>query len=118
MANAGQRLAAIPVTQWAVELYRELVELNRDAYLPDLAMSVNTLAIRLAEAGRRAEALTAAQQAAELYRELARAEPELFAALASQAEDLVVALDEKASPRRWWRRRAGSRRNVSGTDPH
>jgi hypothetical protein len=37
-----------------------LVALNRDAYLPDLAMSVNNLANGLAEVGRRAEALTAA----------------------------------------------------------
>ena len=34
-------------------------------------MSVNNLAIRLAEAGRRAEGLTAAQEAVDLYRELA-----------------------------------------------
>jgi hypothetical protein len=41
-----------------------LVGLNRDAYLPDLAMSVNNLAIDLAEAGCRQEALEAAQEAA------------------------------------------------------
>jgi hypothetical protein len=41
-----------------------------DAYLPNLAMSVNNLPVDLTEAGRRAEALAAAQEAVELYREL------------------------------------------------
>ncbi|MEU8220142.1 hypothetical protein AB0C47_30730, partial [Micromonospora taraxaci] len=50
---------------------RELVDGNRDAYLPDLAMSVNNHAVRLAEEGRRAEALAASQEAVDLRRELA-----------------------------------------------
>ena len=53
-----------------MDLHRELVGLNRDAYLPDLAISVNNLAMRLGEAGRRAEGLTAAQEAVDLHREL------------------------------------------------
>jgi len=47
-----------------------LVALNRDAYQPDLAVSVNNLANRLAEAGRWAEALATAQEAVDLCREL------------------------------------------------
>jgi hypothetical protein len=46
------------------------VELDRDT-LPDLAMSVNNLAIWLGEAGRRVEGLAAAQLAVQLRRELA-----------------------------------------------
>jgi hypothetical protein len=38
--------------------------------LPNLATSVNNLAVDLAEAGRRAEGLTAAQEAGQLRREL------------------------------------------------
>jgi len=53
-----------------VALLREAAESNRDAYLPDLAMSVNNLALRLAGTGRWAEGLTAAQEAVQLYREL------------------------------------------------
>lgn len=64
-----------PVTLKAAKalaaLLRHATEADRDAYLPELATSVNNLAIRLGEAGRRAEGLTAAQQAVTLYRELA-----------------------------------------------
>ena len=38
-----------------VELRRDATAVDRDAYLPALAMSVNNLAVRLGEAGRRAE---------------------------------------------------------------
>src|SRR5208337_2837056 len=49
-----------------------------EAFTPDLAMSLNTLAVRLSALGRREEALTAAQEAADLYRGLARARAEAF----------------------------------------
>jgi hypothetical protein len=39
-------------TNVAVDLYRVLAELNREAYLPHLTTSMNNLANRLAEAGR------------------------------------------------------------------
>ncbi|MEU2616530.1 tetratricopeptide repeat protein, partial [Micromonospora sp. NPDC007271] len=52
-------------------LRRELAAGNRDAYLPNLATSVNNHALRLAEAGRRDEALAASQEAVDLYRGLA-----------------------------------------------
>ena len=51
LAEAGRRAEALTATQEAVDLHRELAAHNRDAYLPDLAMSVNNLAIQLAEAG-------------------------------------------------------------------
>ncbi|MGH3855862.1 MAG: hypothetical protein ACRDR6_20720, partial [Pseudonocardiaceae bacterium] len=53
-----------------VDLHRVATETDRDIHLPDLAMSVHNLAIRLAEAGRRAEGLAAAQEAVQLRREL------------------------------------------------
>jgi tetratricopeptide (TPR) repeat protein len=71
LAEAGRRAEALAASQEAVDLYRELAAGNRDAYLPNLAMSVNNHALRLAEAGRRAEALTASQEAVDLRRELA-----------------------------------------------
>ena len=49
-----------------------------DAFQPDLAMSLNNLAIRLSELGRRSEALAPAQEAVELYRALARQNPDAF----------------------------------------
>ncbi len=88
----GRRVEGLAAAQEAVELYRELVELNRDAYLPDLAASVNNLALRLAEAGRRAEGLAAAQEAETFYRELAASEPDIFAADLAAARELVSEL--------------------------
>ena len=69
-SQIGDHLAASKTTSEAVELYRELVALNRDAYLPDLAAAVKDLAIHLGEAGSRAEGLSAAQEAVDLRREL------------------------------------------------
>ena len=83
--------------QEAVDLRRELAESNRDAYLPNLAGSVNNLAIQLAEAGRRAEGLAAAQEAVELYHELADVSPDVFGPEVDQARGLVAALGEDTS---------------------
>ena len=69
--RGGRQAEALSTAQEAVDLHRELTALNRDAYLPDLATSVNNHAIRLAEAGRRAEALLTPQEAVDLRRELA-----------------------------------------------
>ncbi|WP_157779148.1 tetratricopeptide repeat protein [Micromonospora sp. WMMA2032] len=70
LAEVGRRAEALEVSQEGVDLRRELVDGNRDAYLPDLAASVSNHAVRLAEVGRRAEALEAGQEAVDLYREL------------------------------------------------
>ena len=70
-ANSPAWNAALTVSQEAVDLRRELAAVNRDAYLPDLAGSVNNHAVRLAEVGRRGEAVTVSEEAVDLYRELA-----------------------------------------------
>ncbi|MFD7029537.1 hypothetical protein ACFWAR_16010, partial [Streptomyces sp. NPDC059917] len=59
-----------------VTALRQLAEANPDAYLPDLAMSLSYLALRLAEVGRRNEALPPAQEAATIYRTLTEANPD------------------------------------------
>jgi hypothetical protein len=92
LGEAGRRAEALTAAQEAVDLYRGLVALNRDAYLPDLAMSVTNLAVDLAEAGRRAEALTAAQEAVDLYQQLARVHPDMFGPEVERALGLVAAL--------------------------
>jgi hypothetical protein len=48
LVEAGRRTDALTTAQEAADHYRQLVALNRDAYLPNLAASVNNLAIRLA----------------------------------------------------------------------
>ena len=84
---------SVKVTAALVGLLREAAEADRDAYLPDLATSVNNLAIRLGEAGRRAEGLAAAQEAVDLRRELVELNrdaylPDLAASVNNLAADL------------------------------
>jgi hypothetical protein len=54
----------------ALELRRELVAANRDAYVPDLAMSLDNHAIWLFRTGRRDESLRVSQEALTLRRDL------------------------------------------------
>ena len=51
LGEAGRRAEGLAAAQEAVDLRRELVGLNRDAYLPDLAVSVNNLAVRPGRGG-------------------------------------------------------------------
>ncbi|MFG1957328.1 tetratricopeptide repeat protein [Nonomuraea sp. NPDC049028] len=71
LGNAGQHQPALEAGQRALKLYGELAESNRDAYLPNLAMSLSNHAVGLAAVGRRAEAVPISEQAVELRRELA-----------------------------------------------
>ncbi len=78
LAALGRREEALEATQEAVEHYRRLAEAHPEAFLPDLAGSLNNLGRDLAALGRREEALEATQEAVALYRELAQAHPEAF----------------------------------------
>src|SRR5664280_383052 len=65
-----------------------------DAFLPDLAMSLNNQSNRLADLGRREDALTAVAEAVGHYRALAAARPDAFlpnlaAALNNQSNRLA-----------------------------
>ncbi|MGH3808438.1 MAG: tetratricopeptide repeat protein [Pseudonocardiaceae bacterium] len=70
---------------------RRLAQANPDAYLPDLAGSLNNLAIRLAEVGQRQAALAPAQQAVDIRRELAQANPDAY------LPDLAMSLNNLAN---------------------
>ncbi|MFA1549924.1 trypsin-like peptidase domain-containing protein [Actinomadura chokoriensis] len=67
---SGAHLSAT-ITGILTKLFRTLTHSNRDAYLPDLAASLNNHALRLAEVGRRTEALPVSEEAVTSYRELA-----------------------------------------------
>ncbi|MFC4063396.1 tetratricopeptide repeat protein, partial [Actinoplanes subglobosus] len=71
----GRRDEALEPSQEAVTIYQLLAEANPGAYLPDLAMSLNNLGIRLSELGRRDEALEPSQEAVTIYQLLAEANP-------------------------------------------
>ena len=63
-----------------------------DAFRPDLAGSLNNLAVRLAALGRREDALAAIQEAVAIYRELAAARPDAF------RPDLATSLNNLSLP--------------------
>ena len=85
-------------------LYRELAAARPDAFRPDLARSLNSLAARLADLGRREDALAAIEEAARIYRELAAARPDAFRPDLEQSLRIVAWLEHgedlsDASPR-------------------
>ena len=68
---------------------------NPDAHLPDLAMSLNNLSVRLGEAGRRAEGLAASERAVQVYERLAEANPDAYLPdLAASLNNLSIRLGE------------------------
>ncbi|MFF3599506.1 tetratricopeptide repeat protein [Kitasatospora indigofera] len=75
--------------------YRALAEADPDAYLPDLAMALTRLSIRLGEAGQRAEGLVAAEEAVGIRRALAEADPDAYLPdLAMAVTSLSIRLGE------------------------
>ncbi|MEJ5241920.1 MAG: tetratricopeptide repeat protein, partial [Anaerolineales bacterium] len=78
LSASGRREEALQATQEAAAIYRQLAQVNPQAFLPDLAMSLNNLGNRLSALGRREEALQAAQEATALYRQLAQVNPQAF----------------------------------------
>ncbi len=73
----GRREEALEASVEAVTVYRGLAEARPDAFLPDLASSLNNHAVRLGEVGQREEALEASVEAVTVYRDLAEARPML-----------------------------------------
>ncbi|MER7212573.1 tetratricopeptide repeat protein, partial [Streptosporangium sp. NPDC000239] len=62
---------------WAVDLTTRLTTWHRDHQdLPNLALSSNSLSIRLGDLGRREEGLAAIEEATDIYRKLARTHPD------------------------------------------
>ena len=63
LSRLGRREDALTAIDEAVGVYRELAGARPDAFLPDLAMSLNNQSGRLSELGRREDALTAIDEA-------------------------------------------------------
>ena len=91
LSALGRREEALAATQEAVAIRRKLAQTHPDAFLPDLASSLNNLGKMLSDLGRREEALEAAQEAVALYRGLARVHPEAF------LPDLAMSLNNLGS---------------------
>ncbi|MFV8754697.1 tetratricopeptide repeat protein [Nannocystaceae bacterium ST9] len=78
LGSLGRQEDALEASREAVKLYRGLAEARRDAFLPDLAMSLVNLGAMLSSLGRPEEALEATREAVELHRKLAEARPDAF----------------------------------------
>ena len=98
----GDLRGAQTPAQEAVAIYRRLVLSNAAAYLPDLAGSLNNLAIRLSDLGDRQGALIPAQEAVTIYRRLAQANTAAF------EPDLATSLNNLASSLRGVGERQGA----------
>ncbi|WAU78376.1 tetratricopeptide repeat protein (plasmid) [Streptomyces sp. Qhu-G9] len=79
LPDASHNLApwAAHLTQLITEHHRALTHTSSD-HLPDLAMSLNNLSIRLGDLGRREEGLDAITEAAQTYRKLTKAQPDAY----------------------------------------
>jgi tetratricopeptide (TPR) repeat protein len=72
---------------------------ERDHATPDIAMWLNSLALRLSDLGRREEALAAIEEAVQLYRGLAGARPDAFIPdLATSLNNLAKMLSDLGRP--------------------
>ncbi|MFB7124279.1 hypothetical protein ACFCY1_11830, partial [Kitasatospora sp. NPDC056273] len=71
LATTAARLAHTITTH-----YRTLAETNPEAYLPNLATSLNNLSVRLNDAGRPGEGLAVIQEAVAIRRALAETNPD------------------------------------------
>ena len=75
MRALGRRDDAFAAAREATDIYRRLAAERPDAFLPDLAMSLNNLGAQLIELDPREDALAALQEAVEIRRRFAAARP-------------------------------------------
>ncbi|MGW5265273.1 tetratricopeptide repeat protein, partial [Microbispora sp. NPDC004025] len=76
--RVGLYARALAEGDQAVRLWRRLAALNRDAYLPDLVISLHNHAGFLAEVGRRAEAVAFSAESVRLRGELAELDRDAY----------------------------------------
>ena len=95
----GRPAEALPVTEEAVTIYRELAVANPDRYRPDLAGSLSNLGIWYAELGRLADALPVTEEAVTIRRELAEVNPGRYRPdLAGSLSNLGITYAELGRP--------------------
>ena len=99
LVELGERKEALGKVEEALGIYRELAKKHPEAFLPDVAMSLNNLGNILSELGKRKEALAMAKEALGIYRELAKKHPEAFLpAVATSLNNLRNSLVEAGDP--------------------
>ena len=77
LRQAGRREDALTVIDEAVAIYRQLATARPDAFLPDLASSLNNRSTMLSDLGRSEDALTVIDEAVAILRQLAAARPDV-----------------------------------------
>ena len=103
LSRLGRREDALAAIGRAVAAYTDLAAARPDAFLPDLAMSLDNQSLRLADLGRREDALAAIDRAVAIRRELAAALPGVFLgplrnSLAAMARLLTsLGMDDRAA---------------------
>ena len=98
-SQLGRPADALPATQEAVTIRRELAAANPDRYRPDLAASLSNLGVWFSELGRPADALPATEEAVTIRRELAAANPDRYRPdLAGSLSNLGVRFSELGRP--------------------
>ena len=98
LAQAGRPANALPVTEQAVTMYRELAAANPDRYRPGLANSLSNLGVWFAELGRPADALPVTEEAVAIRRELAANQDRYRPDLADSLSNLGVWFAELGRP--------------------
>ena len=95
LSELGRPADALPVTEEAVAIRRDLAAVNPDRYRPDLAASLSNLGVAFSELGRIAEALPPEQEAVAIRRDLAAVNPDRYRPdLADSLSHLGVAFSE------------------------
>jgi len=76
--QAGRPGDALPPTEEAVAIRRQLAVADPDRYRPDLPIALSNLGVWFSRLGRPADAVPPAQEAVALYRQLAAANPDRY----------------------------------------
>jgi len=88
MLNAvGRRQEALPPTEEAVKIFRELAKTN-PGFLGELAASLNNIGVMYIEVGRSQQALVSLEEALKIRRELVKTNPAFLGDLASSLYNL------------------------------
>jgi tetratricopeptide (TPR) repeat protein len=95
LSDLGQREAALAASEEAVAHYRELARTRPDAFVPDLAISLNNLADHLSALGQREAALAASEEAIIALSPHFQANPQSFGDWMAHIRAIYVKLSQE-----------------------
>jgi hypothetical protein len=93
LGDVGRQHEGLAAIQEAVRIRRALAKANPDAYLPDLANSLNHLSLRFGEVGRLDEGLSTVTEAVGILRALAHDSPARFGVDLRQSTEAMNRLE-------------------------